>query len=215
MKNKKRYLAAFCFLAAFLLWTIAVTVIDIQPIGPNGSRVGLSGLNGWMHNLTGVHMWLYTLTDWLSLIPLLFILGFAALGLTQWIHAKSLLKVDRSLLTLGGFYAAVLGAYLFFEKCIVNYRPVLIEGILEASYPSSTTVLVISVMSTAGMELRKRIHTPGKRTWLSRMIAVFTVFMVMGRFLSGVHWFTDIAGGILLSIGLVLLYAGFTQKRDC
>ena len=143
---------------------------------------------------------------------MLFVLGFATLGLTQWIGRRSLLKVDRSILTLGGFYATVLGVYLFFEKCIVNYRPVLIEGRLEASYPSSTTVLVICVMTTAAMELQNRIQNLRKRKWITRIIAIFTIFMVVGRFLSGVHWFTDIVGGILLSAGLVMLYRAISSK---
>ena len=199
-------------LGLFALWTAAITAVDVQAIGPQGSRVGLAGLNGWIHGLTGVHMWLYALTDWLSLIPLLLVLGFAILGLTQWIRRKSLLKVDPNILALGGFYATVLGIYLFFEKCIVNYRPVLIEGRLEASYPSSTTVLVICVMITAAMEFQNRIQNPRKRMWVTRMITIFTVLMVIGRLLSGVHWFTDIVGGILLSAGLVMLYSALAAQ---
>ena len=199
-------------LGLFALWTAAITAVDVQAIGPQGSRVGLAGLNGWIHGLTGVHMWLYTLPDWLSLIPLLLVPEFAILGLTQWIGRKSLLKVDRSILSLGGFYATVMGIYLFFEKCIVNYRPVLIEGKLEASYPSSTTVLVICVMTTAAIEFQNRIQNPRKRRWITRMITIFTVLMVIGRLLSGVHWFTDIVGGILLSAGLVMLYSALAAK---
>ena len=199
-------------LGLFALWTAAVTAVDVQAIGPQGSRVGLAGLNGWIHGLTGVHMWLYALTDCLSLIPLLLVPEFAILGLTQWIGRKSLLKVDRSILSLGGFYATVMGIYLFFEKCIVNYRPVLIEGKLEASYPSSTTVLVICVMTTAAIEFQNRIQNPRKRRWITRMITIFTVLMVIGRLLSGVHWFTDIVGGILLSAGLVMLYSALAAQ---
>ena len=212
MRKKQYTILSLCMLSIFAMWTAMIATVDVQAIGPHGSSVGFAGLNGWIHGLTGVHMWLYTLTDWLSLIPLLFVLGFAILGLTQWIRRKSLLKVDRSILTLGGFYATVLGIYLFFEKCIVNYRPVLIEGRLEASYPSSTTVLVICVMTTAAMELQNRIQNLRKRKWITRIIAIFTIFMVVGRFLSGVHWFTDIVGGILLSAGLVMLYRAISSK---
>ena len=212
MRKKEYAIISLCMLSIFAMWTAMIATVDVQAIGPHGSSVGFAGLNGWIHGLTGVHMWLYTLTDWLSLIPLLFVLGFAILGLTQWICRKSLLKVDPNILALGGFYATVLGIYLFFEKCIVNYRPVLIEGRLEASYPSSTTVLVLCVMTTAAMELQNHIKNPRKRKWITRMIAIFTIFMVVGRFLSGVHWFTDIVGGILLSIGLVMLYGALSTK---
>lgn len=39
----------------------------------------------------------------------------------------------------------------------VNYRPVLIEGRLEASYPSSTTLLVVSVMPTLMFQAYRRV----------------------------------------------------------
>ena len=212
MRKKQYALISLCLLSCFTLWTLAITSVDVRAIGPEGSSVGFAWLNGWIHGLTGVHIWMYTLTDRLSLIPMLFVLGFATLGLTQWIGRRSLLKVDRSILTLGGFYATVLGVYLFFEKCIVNYRPVLIEGRLEASYPSSTTVLIICVMTTAAMEFQNRIASPRTQQWINGIIVTFTVFMVIGRLLSGVHWFTDIVGGILLSAGLVMLYSALAAK---
>lgn len=204
---KRRTLCTACgLLAAFLMWTAAVCFVDVRAIGPQGSEVGLAGLNQWVHQLTRVHMTLYTITDWLGLVPLAVSLGFALLGLTQWIRRKSLWKVDRSILVLGGFYLAVIGVFLLFEEVVVNYRPVLIGGILEASYPSSTTLLVLCVMTTAMMQLNARIRNPKVRRWATIGITAFVLFMVVARLLSGVHWFSDIVGGILLSAGLVLLY---------
>lgn len=206
-KKRKTLRAAVCLLAAFLLWTAAVRTVDVRAIGPMGSSVGLAAVNGFVHRMTGVHMGLYLLTDWLSVVPAGFAAGFAALGLAQWVGRKSILRVDRSILALGGFYMLVLAAYLFFEVFIVNYRPVLIEGVLEASYPSSTTVLVLCVMTTAAMQLSGRMKCgAGRRAALAGM-AAFAALMVLLRFLSGVHWLTDIVGGILLSGGLVCLYA--------
>ncbi len=205
-KNIENLSATFCFLAAFILWTIAITRLDVQPIGPDGSTVGFATINGFFHDLTGVHMLLYSLTDWLSLVPIAFMLGFALLGLAQWIKRKSILKVDRSILLLGGFYIITFAAYLFFESFIINYRPIRIEGVLEASYPSSTTMLVICVMTTAGMQLHRRIQNPPLRKCVTTMITVFIALMVIGRLISGVHWLTDIIGGALLSAGLIMLY---------
>ena len=204
--KKSRFYTALGLLAAFALWTFAVQHIDVQPIGPRGSAVGFAALNGLVHNLTGTNMTLYTATDWLGLIPVAFGFGFAVLGLSQWIRRKTLLKVDGSILVLGGFYIVTLAVYLFFESYVVNYRPVLIEGYLEASYPSSTTLLVLCVMPTAMMQLRQRIRHPVLRKCVCTAIAVFIVFMVIGRLISGVHWLTDIIGGILLSAGLVMAY---------
>ena len=202
---------ALGLLAAFMLWTAVISLIDVQAIGPRGSTVGFATVNSMVHKLTGVHMSLYAITDWLGLVPIGFMLGFAILGLIQWIKRKSLIKVERSILILGGFYIVVAAAYVFFEVFIVNYRPVLIEGFLEASYPSSTTMLVMCVMPTAIMQLNARIRNGALRRCVVFAIVIFTVFMVVGRLISGVHWVTDIIGGALLSAGLVVMYDSFVQ----
>jgi undecaprenyl-diphosphatase len=193
-------------LAAFLLWTAAIRFVDVQTIGPQESAVGFATINHFVHNLTGVHMSLYTLTDWLALVPIMFVLGFGTLGLIQWITRKHLLKVDYSILVLGGFYIIVMAIYILFEVFVINYRPVLINGYLEISYPSSTTMLVMCVMPTAIMQLDARIQHDVLKRCVTSAITAFIVFMVIGRLVSGVHWFTDIIGGALLSAGLVLMY---------
>ena len=205
-ESRKRFCIAACILAAFGIWTAAIRTVDVQAIGPLGSTVGFAAVNRFVHRLTGVHMALYTVTDWCSLVPLAVAAGFGLLGLMQWIKRKHLLKVDHSLLILGAFYLAVMAVYVLFEAFAVNDRPVLINGCLEASYPSSTTVLVLCVMPTAAVELRARIKSKALRRCVMAAIAVFSCLMVTGRLISGVHWFTDIIGGILLSAGLVLMY---------
>ena len=205
-ENQRNFCIATCMLFAFFLWTATIQFIDVQTIGPQGSSVGFATLNGFVHNLTGVHMSLYAITDWLGLVPLAFVMGFALLGLVQWIKRKYLLKVDYSILVLGGFYIVVMAVYVLFEVFVVNYRPVLIGGILEASYPSSTTMLVMCVMPTAIMQFNARIKNNILKRFVASAITVFVVFMVIGRLLSGVHWFTDIIGGALFSAGLVMMY---------
>ena len=212
-ENKRSLLLAVCLLIAFLLWTLAIRFVDVQAIGPRETTVGFATVNRFVHGLTGVHMSLYVLTDWLGLVPLVFVLGFAGLGFAQWIKRKRLRQVDYTILVLGGFYLVVMAVYLFFETVVVNYRPVWIEGRLEASYPSSTTMLVMCVMPTAMMQLNARIRNATVKRWVFAGITVFLVFMVIGRLLSGVHWFTDIIGGILLSAGLVSLY-GFVSELE-
>ena len=201
-----------CLLTAFVLWTVAIYFVDVRAIGPQGSSVGFAGINGFVHNLTGVHWGLYTITDWLGLVPICVALVFGALGLFQWIKRKSIMLVDRTVLALGAFYAVVMAAYILFELVVINYRPVLIDGRLEASYPSSTTVLVMCVMPVAIVELRFRIKSPAFRWCIGGVIVAFTIFMVMVRLLSGVHWFTDIVGGAILSGALVTLYATVAKR---
>lgn len=210
--NKISFLLALVFLACFVLWTFLLGHIDVAPIGPCGSEVGFSTINGFIHKTLGVNMKLYTLTDWLGLLPIGVALGFAVLGFVQLLQRKSLLGVDRCILTLGGFYAVIIGVYIIFELIIVNYRPVLIDGRLEASYPSSTTVLVLCVMSTAVMQLKSRIKDRKLKVCVCVSIILFSAFMVICRLISGVHWLSDIIGGILLSAGLVTAYYGIAYE---
>ena len=142
-ENRRNFCIATCMILAFLLWTVAIQFVDVKAVGPQGSSVGFATINQFVYNLTGVHMFLYTITDWLGLVPLGFVMGFALLGLIQWIKRTHLLKVDYNILILGGFYVIVMAVYVLFEMLVVNYRPVMIGGILEASYPSSTTMLVM------------------------------------------------------------------------
>ena len=202
-------------LVAFVVWTVLVCKIDVRSIGPRGSSVGFAALNGFVHDATGVHFSLYDITDWLGLVPIGVALGFAVLGLVQWIKRRSVLKVDHSILALGVFYVAVMVMYIFFEIVVINYRPVLINGHLEASYPSSTTMLTASVMPTALMQLNARIKGRTLRRIVMLVIVLFTAFMVLGRIVSGVHWISDIIGGLLLSTGLVILYGWVMHRIYC
>lgn len=202
----KRWLLPPIFLTAFILWTVALGWVDVQPIGPNGSAVGFATVNGFVHRLTGVCMPIYTITDWLGLVPVFIGFAFAALGLAQWIKRKHILKVDFSILMLGAFYLLMLAVYLLFETVVINYRPVLINGYLEVSYPSSTTLLTLCVMPTTVWQLRRRIRIACLRRVVIAVIVLFIVFMVGGRLLAGVHWLSDIVGGGLLSAAMVSLY---------
>ena len=204
-----------CLLTAFVLWTVAIRFVDVRAIGPQGSSVGFAGINGFVHTLTGVHFVLYNMTDWLGLVPIFVCMGFGILGLAQWIKRKSICKVDHDILVLGGFYIITIAAYLLFESVVINYRPVLINGYLEGSYPSSTTMLVMCVMPTAIMQLGSRIKNNVLRNIVAVTIIAFIAFMVIGRLISGVHWFTDIVGGALLSAGLVMMYDAVSNLKSC
>ena len=210
---RKNLIVSMCLLVAFVLWTVAICFLDVRAIGPQGSFVGFSGINGFVHNLTGVHWGLYNITDWLGLVPIFVCMGFGILGLVQWIKRKSIRKVDYDIFVLGGFYIVTIAVYLLFESVVINYRPVLIGGILEASYPSSTTMLVMCVMPTAIMQLVSRTKNKVLRNIIAVTIIAFIAFMVIGRLISGVHWLTDIVGGVLLSAGLVMMYHSLNSLK--
>lgn len=218
MKWKKRLQTGSGLLLLFVLWTILIQCMDVQAVGPKGSKVGFASWNIRFHSLTGVNWTLYTVTDWLGLVPI-FICGcFGILGLCQWIRRKRFFRVDADILLLGAYYLLVIAGYLLFEMVPINYRPVLIDGYLEASYPSSTTLLVLSVMPTLAFQASRRCKNRTPRRLAAGFSLLFSAFMVIGRLISGVHWATDIIGSVLLSAGLFLLYgaavAYFDRKKN-
>jgi len=194
-------------LATFALWTGLIQCVDVQPVGQNGTNVGFATFNVWFHGITGVHMGIYTATDWLGLVPIAICLCFGVLGAVQLVRRRSLLRVDPDLLLLGAYYFVVIICYLAFEMVPINYRPIPIDGIMEASYPSSTTLLVLSVMPTLKFQVDRRAKGSAARGTVTAFVVAFSVLMVLGRLVAGVHWATDIVGAVLLAAGLFMLYA--------
>ncbi len=214
MKEKRNLPAGVGMIGAFALWTVLIQWVDVQAVGQKGTKIGFAAFNVWFHQLTGVHMMLYTITDWLGLVPIFICLCFGMMGLVQLIKKRSLLEVDQDILLLGVYYVLVIACYLIFEMIPVGYRPVLIEGRLEASYPSSTTLLVLSVMPTLMFQANRRIIYAMMRKAVAAFAIVFSAFMLIGRLISGVHWATDIIGSVLLSAGLYMLHRAAVLYLD-
>ena len=204
--EKKNLLIGSIFLAMFAVWTALIQSVDVQPLGQNGTSIGFATFNCWFHHFTGVNMAIYTITDWMGLVPVAICLSFAGIGLVQLIKRRSLFRVDADIMILGVYFVIVFLAYAIFEMIPINYRPILIEGKMEASYPSSTTLLVLSVMPALIEQIQRRLSGITAKRIIKIVAIAFSAFMVIGRLVSGVHWFTDIVGGVLLSAGVFMLY---------
>ena len=204
--KKKSLLMGIISLAMFAVWTVLILTVDVQPLGQNGTSIGFATFNCWFHHFTGVNMAIYTITDWMGLVPVVICLIFAGIGLVQLIKRRSIFRVDADIMILGVYFVIVFLAYTIFEIIPINYRPILIEGRMEASYPSSTTLLVLSVMPALVEQIKRRLSGIRVKQIITIAAIAFSVFMVTGRLISGVHWFTDIVGGELLSVGLYMLY---------
>jgi undecaprenyl-diphosphatase len=151
-------------------------------------------------------MRIYHITDWLGLVPIFICMIFGCVGFVQLIKRRSILKVDCDIIILGLYYVIVILGYLVFEMVPINYRPILIGGSLEASYPSSTTLLVLCVMPTLTEQMNRRSENPTVKIVIKVIAFSFSIFMVLGRLISGVHWLTDIVGSIMLGAGLFCIY---------
>ena len=211
---KKKCITAAVSFGLFLLLILLVKTVDVAVVGPEGAKIGLSKLNVAIHDLFGVHMAWYKVTNVLGYLAILIGLCFAAIGGLQLIYRRSVLKVDKEILLLGGLYIVTVILYIFFEKVIVNYRPMLMPDGTgpEASFPSSHTVLSCVILGS-GLLLLKKYARKDKTVQLvlTVVFAVMLALIVAGRLLSGVHWFTDILGGLLLSAALLNAYEGLLK----
>lgn len=202
-KRRKEILLCGGLFAVAIIYTLLVKYIDVQEIGPNDSLVGFATINNFMFNLTGVNMLWYDITNWWGFVPLFIAFIYAMIGFIQMIKRRNILKVDKEILGLGVYYIIVIGLYIFFETCIINYRPILMDGILEASYPSSHTLLSVCICGSS-LIINKYLFKNRNFFKAENIISILSILViVIGRFISGVHWFTDIVGAILISIALL------------
>ena len=216
MKNKMKFCLGGISGALFVLLILLVRTVDVDAIGPEGSSVGFSKINGAVKDTFSYNETWYKITQYLGYAALAIAGGFALLGLVQLIRRKSLFKVDKNIIALGVLFAVVIILYVMFNKITVNYRPVILpdEGVLEASYPSSHTVLTCVVMGGTMLQLPYYIKNQGLRLALNTILALIILLTVGGRLVSGAHWLTDILGGILLSGCLLFVFSGVLDKIE-
>ena len=214
MKIKKKYrkfVDAAVLLAAALLFTLLVKVVDVQAIGPQDTSVGFAKINKAFSDLVGTNMFLYKLTQLLGYAALAVVAFFGFGGMMQLVKRRSLMKVDRELLGAGVLYVVVLALYVAFEKIIVNYRPVIMPGETapEASFPSSHTLLACVVFGSAVILADTYVRKHKARMRVRAIFVILILVMVIGRLLSGVHWITDIVAGLLFSGSLLSAFKGY------
>ena len=202
-KKKRNFLISTILILLAVVFTILVKVVDVKAIGVNETNIGFATLNQFVFKTTGVNMIWYHITDWLGLVPIFMAMVYSLLGLVQLIKRKSLFKVDKEIIILGLFYIVVISLYILFEKVIVNYRPILMNGFLEASYPSSHTLMTICLCGSSVI-VNKKLFNNKITKFMNMLSLVIIMITVIGRLLSGVHWFTDIIGGIFISIALLM-----------
>lgn len=216
-KSKNSLIIASAALLLFAVLTVLLFVLDVRPIGPAGSEIGLAGINEFMLSVQksvpeNLQTLLYDVSEIIGLASLAIMFAFAAFGAVQLIRRKSLKKIDLNLYFLAGLYALMLALYVGFEVIIINYRPILVEGTLEASYPSSHTFLSVCVMFSAAFMLCNYFKNRAVHIIANLAALILSLLTLAGRFLSCMHWFTDILGAILLSIALIAAFFAACYK---
>ena len=224
MTRKGKLCVAGLFYVLFLALIVLLCLADRQPVGAGDTMLGLAKLNVQMYKAVGVggsggsgfRPGLYQLTEYLGYFSILALCVFALLGAAQLLRRRSLKKVDRQILAMGGLFILTLILYVFFEKVVINYRPIVLPGEAgpEASFPSSHTVLVMVILGSVCMVLGKYVPAPGLCMLLRILCVVLILVMIAGRLLCGCHWFTDILGGVLLSCALLALFSAVIDGAD-
>lgn len=196
----------------FVIWTLLVKFVDVTNNGLGGTLIGLTSMNEYFNDLIGVNLTLYKVTDYLMYFTLFIAFMFACIAIYQLITRKSFKKIDFQLYILFAFYALVVILFIFFEKVIINYRPVMVEGKVEASYPSTHMLVCIFILLSAAF-MSNYLLKDFKviKNVVITFLFVLLVLNVVGRTLSGVHWISDIIGGCLLSIGLYLIFVHLNE----
>ena len=204
-KKKRNFSISIILILLAVVFTILVKAVDVKPVGANETDIGFATINRFVFENIGVNMMWYHITDWLGLIPIFIAIIYAIIGAIQLIKRKSIFKVDREIMLLGLFYLIIIALYVFFETVIINYRPILMDGFLEASYPSSHTLMTICICVSSIIVNKKLFKN--KITKLINVLLLFVVLIiVIGRLISGVHWFTDIIGAIVISSALLMTF---------
>ena len=203
--KKRNLIITILLLVSSIIFIVLLKRVDIKCDAVNNSCIGLATINQFIFNKIGVNMTWYTITDWLGIIPVLMSVVYAIIGLKQLMKRKSIKKVDKEILCLGVFYILVILIYILFEKCIINYRPILMNGFLEASFPSSHTLMTICLCGSS-IIINNKLFKSNFTKILNIISSIIIIITIIGRLISGVHWFTDIIGGILISSCLLMLF---------
>lgn len=209
----KKVIGAFITGVLFAALIVLLKIYDVAAIGPMGTEIGFSHFNQFVHNLTGVNMLWYDITDYIGYAAIGVCALFAVVGFVQMVKRRSLIKVDKEILALGGLFVVVIGCYVFFEKYIINYRPIIMPGedMPEASFPSSHTMLIMTVF-IAVMIISDRYVNKGLGALVRLACFLIVLVTIGGRLYCGVHWCTDIIGGVLLSATLLLLFSAVVSS---
>lgn len=214
MSKVKNFVWAGIMLALFVLLAVLLLTVDVTTGGVEGSNIGLSFLNVPMKNLLGTSRGAYTFSKYLGLFGLLCVAVVAASFLIRIIGQKSFKALTKKEYELGGLYFVTAVLYVIFNKILINYRPIIKwdEEKPESSFPSSHTVMAIVIFGSLASIAGDYFKNDAVCKFLKILCVIFAILIVVGRTLSGVHWFTDIIGGVFLGFALLLAYMGLSKE---
>lgn len=210
----KKHIINFSITAAlfvvFAVFTIIAKFVDTSLVLTTNTKIGLSSINKPIFDSIKISDAWGTVSTVLFLVAALVALALIVIGVKEFIKTKQLSKVNHKILFLIGLYMLTVFFYFLFEILIVNYRPLLDEGLAKASYPSSHTLLVCVVCLSACFVVPDYIKNKPLKITIISLLILISLLTPVTRMLAGMHWFSDIIGSLLLSAALVMCYYSTT-----
>lgn len=212
MKAKYYLIVCATLLVAFLALWCCVVFVDVQRVGANDTTLGLASVNLAVFLLLGQDATWDYVTDWLTVVCILVGASVGAKAFFQAVMRKSVKKVDTELYVVLGCYLLALAFVALFEIVPVNYRPLLAQGNLQASFPSTHALIcIVSVGETLFTATFRKCRKPLQLT-ICALFALCCVAVCLGRLLAGAHWLTDVVASVLLGGAIVALCGFLCQK---
>ena len=167
--KKRGYGKTILLFIISIIYTVLVTFVDKQTIGPEGTSVGFSAINKVFLDLISYNPMWDKITDLMLMIAILTAVYFAATGFIQLLKEKRpLAEIDKDILIMGFLYVILVIMYVLFDKVPINYRPVILDEGLEPSYPSTHDLMtlaffVFTIVNLKIMDIKKKSANCGKR----------------------------------------------------
>lgn len=204
--NKRNKFAAVLITALTVLFTIMVVTFDVQAIGPNGTSVGFASINKVFADLFAYNENFDKISDVIMYFSFLLVLAAVFMGVVELVKRKSLFKVDSEIIVYGVVLVILVILKVAFDKIALNYRPVLVPGEteLEASFPSTHAMISTALFAGFCMVINPYLKDKKIKTTVNALIGILIALEVVCRVIAGVHWLTDIIGGLLFAFTLAV-----------
>lgn len=211
-QGKKWFLAALILTAVFVVLTITVKYVDQKNIG--SQVIGWATINLWWRDIIGVRNFWQIASHIFAAITLIILVMFLVWQAIALLRRKSFRTMPRHWWFFDLTLIALALCYIVFQIMVINFRPLLIDGVAELSYPSSHVLLLATLWPVFILTLSREVKS---RPWLRVASVIGIIVMTVGiiaRLLSGYHWFTDIIGGIMLGAVLTCWYQALTVRYN-
>lgn len=195
--------------------TMAVGMIDVKVVSGTGAEVGFATLNQAIWDFFGVNETWDGMTDILMWIMVITAVVAGGWGLMRWAKdEKDSARIGKGVVGFAGAGALMVAVHWFFDNIwVVNYRPVLVDGMKAVSFPSAHTLVAVVLGISTAMMLCQLVKNRTARVVINTLLPTLMVWIMVGRIMAGAHWVTDVAGSLCYGMTIVSAYQWWMEKK--